>query len=287
MILPPANFDDLTDDINVETKIFLTVNRSLPSVRNVLKQLTATIRLVALVADLFSTDAFDIAKEFKVSPFLFFPSTAMAKLLGFYLPKLGETVSCKYRDMPEPVQLPGCVPIHGRDLMDPVKNRKIDSYKWVLHHVKRNKLAEGIILNSFNGVEPGAIKALQEEEPGKPPVYPIGPLIQMGSSRESDGSGCLSWLDDQPSDSVLFISFGSGGTLSYDQLQELALGIEMMGRLEIAKVVKGLMEGEEGKGLRNRMRDLKDAAAKALSEEGSSTKALAELACKWKNKIST
>ncbi|KAK4339366.1 hypothetical protein RND71_040828 [Anisodus tanguticus] len=60
----------------------------------------------------------------------------------------------------------------------------------------------------------------------------------------------------------------------------------VVGRLEIAKVVKGLMEGEVGKGVRSRMRDLKDAAAKVLSEDGSSTKALTELATKLKKKVS-
>ncbi|KAK4344964.1 hypothetical protein RND71_035140 [Anisodus tanguticus] len=42
-------------------------------------------------------------------------------------------------------------------------------------------MAEGIILNSFKDLAPGAIKALQEEEFGdsKPKVYPVGPLIRM------------------------------------------------------------------------------------------------------------
>ncbi|CAK9165798.1 unnamed protein product [Ilex paraguariensis] len=365
--------------------------------------LVGTTRLVALVVDLFGTDAFDVAIEFKVSPYIFFPSTTMSLSLFFHLPKLDETVSCEYRDHPEPVQLPGCIPVHGRDLLDMVQDRKNEAYKWILHLANGFKLAEGIILNSFKELEPRAIKALQE--PGKPAVYPIGPVIQINSSRESDGSGCLRWLDDQPSDSVLFISFGSGGTLSYDQLQELALGLEMseqrflwvvrspndraanatffnshgqedhafeflpkgfigrtkglglvvpswapqvqilghgstggflthcgwnstlesvvngipliawplyeeqkmnavmltddmkvalrpkvgengvVGRLEIAKVVKGLMEGEEGKELRNRMTDLQDAAAKELSEDGSSIKELSDLAFKRKHKI--
>ena len=43
------------------------------------------------------------------------------------------------------------------------------------------------------------------------------------------------------------------------------------------------MEGEEGKSVRNRMKDLKDLAAEVLSEDGSSTKALSEVARKWKN----
>ncbi|KAI8572714.1 hypothetical protein RHMOL_Rhmol01G0221300 [Rhododendron molle] len=58
----------------------------------------------------------------------------------------------------------------------------------------------------------------------------------------------------------------------------------IIGRAEIAKAMKGLIKGE-GKQIRNRMRGLKDAAAKVLGEDGDSTKSLAELAQKWKNKI--
>ena len=215
-------------------------------------------------------------------------------------------------------------------------------------------------------------------------------------------SECLRWLDNNSRGSVLYVSFGSGGTLSCAQQGELALGLEMSGqkflwvvrrpndeapnaaylsdksqfdpsevlpsgflertkgqglvvpswapqtqilshgaaggflthcgwnstlesvvfgvplitwplfaeqktnamilvedkkvalrpkanenglveREEIAKVVKDLMEGEEGKRLGQRMRDLKDAASRALSKDGSSTVALSELASKWAN----
>ncbi|KAK4738888.1 hypothetical protein R3W88_002585 [Solanum pinnatisectum] len=403
-LLPPVNFDDLPEDVKIETRISLTVTRSLPSLREVLKPIIESKKTVALVVDLFGTDAFDVAIDLKTSPYIFYPSTAMALSLFLYLPKLDETVSCEYRELPHPIQIPGCTPIHGKDLLDPVQNRKDESYKWLLHHAKRYGMAEGIIANSFKELEGGAIGALQKEEPGKPPVYPVGPLIQIDSGSNVDGSECLTWLDEQPRGSVLYISYGSGGTLSHEQLIEVAKGLEMseqrflwvvrcpndkianatffnvqdstnpleflpkgflektkgfglvvpnwapqarilshestggflthcgwnstlesvvhgvpliawplyaeqkmnavmlsedvkvalrpkvneengiVGRLEIAKVVKGLMEGEEGKGVRSRMRGLKDAAAKVLSEDGSSTKALAELATKLKKK---
>lgn len=48
-------------------------------------------------------------------------------------------------------------------------------------------------------------------------------------------------------------------------------------------MVKELMEGEKGKRVCIRMRELKDAAKKVLNEDGSSTKALDELASKLKN----
>ena len=57
----------------------------------------------------------------------------------------------------------------------------------------------------------------------------------------------------------------------------------LVDREEIAKVVKGLMVGEEGKKVHSRMKDLKDAAEKAPSADGSSTKALIDLASHWTN----
>ncbi|GKU96702.1 hypothetical protein SLEP1_g9909 [Rubroshorea leprosula] len=402
VFLPPVNLGDVSEDTKIETLISLTIVHSLPLLRDVLKSLAEKTRLVSLVVDLFGTDVFDVAREFNISPYIFFPSTAMALSLFLYLPKLDETVPVEYRDLTEPVKIPGCIPIHGKELLDPVQDRKNEAYKWVLHHTKRYRLAGGIMVNSFKELEAGAIKALQEKEPGKTPVYPVGPLVNVDPSTKADAAECLTWLDGQPHGSVLYVSFGSGGTLSSEQVDELALGLEMseqrflwvvrspndkvasatyfsvnsrmdpfdflpkgflertkgrglvvsswapqaqvlshgstggflthcgwnstlesvvngvpvivwplyaeqkmnavmltedikvalrpkanengvVGREEIARVVKGLMEGEEGKKVRYRMKDLKEAAAKVLSHDGSSTKALADVVHKWQN----
>ncbi|GAV64450.1 UDPGT domain-containing protein, partial [Cephalotus follicularis] len=40
-------------------------------------------------------------------------------------------------------------------------------------------------------------------------------------------SELFDWLDKQPSESVLYVSFGSGGTLSHEQTIELAWGLEL------------------------------------------------------------
>ncbi|CAK7348752.1 unnamed protein product [Dovyalis caffra] len=402
IFLPPVSFDDLPG-IRAETQISLTVTRSLSSIRDVLKSLVASTRLVALVLDLFGTDVIDVAMEFSVPSYIACLSTAMTLSLHFYLPKLDQMVSCEYKDLPEPVQLPGWgISVHGRDLPDPIQDRKDDAYKWFLHHSNRHSLAEGILLNSFVELEPGTIKALQDQELGKlPPIYPVGPIIQAGTISGANGPQCLRWLDDQPNRSVLYVSFGSGGTLSFEQLNELAMGLEMseqkflwvvrspdksttasyfsagsnanpftflpngfldrtegqgllvpswapqiqvlghvstggflthcgwnstleslvhevpliawplyaeqktnavllneglkvalrpdvdenglVGREEIARVVKCLMQGGEGLAMRNRMKRLKEAAAKAVSDDGSSTKSLHELVSKWKN----
>ncbi|KAH9734255.1 UDP-glycosyltransferase 72B1 [Citrus sinensis] len=273
IFLPPVSLDDLPDNVPIETRIILTLVRSLSSLRDALKVLTESTRLVALVVDCFGSAAFDVANEVGVPAYIFFTTTAMVLSFLFHLPELDVKFSCEYRDMPELVQLPGCVPVHGRDFIDPVQQRKNEAYRFLLSFRKQYRLAAGIMVNSFMELETGPFKALMEGESSfkPPPVYPVGPLIQTGSNNETNNDRsleCLKWLDEQPSESVLFVCFGSGGTLSQEQLNELALGLEMR---------------EEGKLLRKKMRALKDAAANALSPDGSSTKSLAQVAQRWKN----
>ena len=56
----------------------------------------------------------------------------------------------------------------------------------------------------------------------------------------------------------------------------------LVGHKDIANYTRGIIEGEEGILLRNKMKELKDAAEKALSKDGSSSKSLAEVAQLWK-----
>ncbi|KVH97274.1 hydroquinone glucosyltransferase-like [Cynara cardunculus var. scolymus] len=407
LLLPPVNFDDLPPDAKIETRISLMVTRSLPSLHQIFNTLIADKTIVALFVDLFGTDAFDVAIQFGVPTYIFFPASAMTLSLLLHLPKLDQMVSCPFRDLPDPVQIPGCIPIYGKDLLDPLQDRNNDAYKCLLHNAKRYMMAKGIVVNSFKELEGGAIEALQAEQPGKPPVYPVGPLIQTGmaeSSRDVDKSNSLKWLDGQPCGSVLYICFGSGGTLSSDQVTELAMGLELseqrflwvvrtpndkvtnatyfnahshedhfdflpkgflertknqglvvhswapqaqilshgsiggflthcgwsstletivhgvpiicwplyaeqkmnaqmltvglkvglraktnesgiVDRVAVAGVVKGLFEGEEGKGIRIRIQELKEAAANVLSKDGYSTKTLDQLASILKNDV--
>ncbi|XP_073288726.1 hydroquinone glucosyltransferase-like [Primulina huaijiensis] len=402
VLLPPVCFDDLAPGTLVETIISLTITRSLPSIRDAIISSHDSKKFSAFVVDLFGTDGFDVAAELSIPPYIFFPSNAMLLSLILHLPKLDEMVSCEYWEVPEKLQIPGCVPIHGSDLVAPLQDRKNEAYRWLLHHSKKYSMAEGIMVNTFNELESNTIKTLQENGSGsKPSIYPIGPLVQMGSNSKSDDSGSLKWLDQQPNNSVLFISLGSGGTLSHEQLIEMSLGLELseqrflwvircpndstanasyfkiqntsdplaylpegfvertknqglvvplwapqakilehdsicaflshcgwnstlesvvngvplivwplyaeqrmnavllnedvkvalrpkvgenglVGRVDIANVVKNLVEGEEGKVIRNRMKDLKDAAARVLTEDGSSARSLAEVVTKWK-----
>lgn len=65
-----------------------------------------------------------------------------------------------------------------------------------------------------------------------PPVYPVGPVLNMGPNLDSHKGAIevLRWLDDQPRSSVVFLCFGSQGSLGEDQIHELAVGLERSGQ---------------------------------------------------------
>ena len=224
--LPPVDPTLLPLNITHEETIFLTHFHSLSSFRSALRSLSS---VVAVVTDLFGVDYFDVARELNLPPYLYYTSNAFSLLSFIHLPTLHENVTCEYRDMKDPWVLPGCVPLHGKDFADPTQDRTSECYKVFMYMIKKYNMIEGIFVNSFFDLEPGAFNALINDENRLSEIYPIGPVIQPVLD-EDHGSECSSWLDEQPTNSVLFVSFGSGGTLSYDQTIELAMGLKKSGQ---------------------------------------------------------
>ncbi|XP_030940419.1 UDP-glycosyltransferase 83A1-like [Quercus lobata] len=90
------------------------------------------------------------------------------------------------------------------------------------------KQCNWLLSNSFYELDSLALNLIPE-------IMPIGPLLlanQSGSHIGSfwpEDSTCLSWLDKQPVDSVIYASFGSTSKFNQQQLDELALGLENIG----------------------------------------------------------
>ncbi|CAN6164565.1 unnamed protein product [Urochloa humidicola] len=109
--------------------------------------------------------------------------------------------------------------------------------------------ARGLILNTFEELEPDVLHALRAEFPQ---VYTIGPLAAAagpaatGLSLWEEDAACMAWLDAQAPGSVLYISFGSLAVLSPEQLAELAWGLADTGRPFLWAVRPGLVAGDRG-----------------------------------------
>ncbi|KAJ1421240.1 UDP-glycosyltransferase family, conserved site [Sesbania bispinosa] len=231
IFLPPISLEQLPDATILAVQIEHSVATSLPYLKEELKSLCSRTRVVALVVDVFAHKALDFATELNLLSYIYLPQAAMLLSTYFYSSELDEILSSESRDPQEPIKIPGCVPVLSRDLPLAFQFRSNIGYKQFLERGKRFHIPDGVFVNSFFELEAGAIKALQEEQIiGKPKVYPVGPIIQSGSIGQENGLECLTWLDKQEPKSVLYVSFGSGGTLSQEQFNELAFGLELSGQ---------------------------------------------------------
>ncbi|KAJ4828999.1 hypothetical protein Tsubulata_031730 [Turnera subulata] len=104
----------------------------------------------------------------------------------------------------------------------------------MLAMARRLREATGIIVNTFSELEPHTITSLAD---GKtPPVYPVGPILNLRGNGYDDGGNDTSkfeeiirWLDDQPPSSVVFLCFGSFGSFDEEQVKEIARALENIG----------------------------------------------------------
>lgn len=86
-------------------------------------------------------------------------------------------------------------------------------------------------MNTFNQFEPETIAAVNDGRALNsilPPILPIGPLQAFELKNDQD-KNYLSWLDNQPKESVVYVSFGSRTAMSDSQIRELSKGLDGSG----------------------------------------------------------
>ncbi|PKI57509.1 hypothetical protein CRG98_022160 [Punica granatum] len=97
--------------------------------------------------------------------------------------------------------------------------------------------SDGILVNTFEELELTGLRALTSGicVPGgpTPPIFCIGPLVSGPESWDTDSINVqddLAWLDQQPSNRVVFLCFGSRGTFTEAQVEEIAVRLERSGQ---------------------------------------------------------
>ncbi|KAH6802330.1 hypothetical protein C2S51_033776 [Perilla frutescens var. frutescens] len=89
----------------------------------------------------------------------------------------------------------------------------------IMHETLQTPRAKGLILNTFDHLEAATLDQIRTRIPN---IYAVGPLhahlknrlhyVDRSSASTSlweEDMGCLKWLDEQPSKSVIYVSFGS------------------------------------------------------------------------------
>ncbi|KAF5752964.1 hypothetical protein HS088_TW01G00882 [Tripterygium wilfordii] len=228
VLLPPVDISDIVQPTTlILTQLAMMMRKALPSLRSEISSMK--IRPTVLIVDLFGTEAFAMANEFRMLKYVFITSTAWFLALTIYLPTIDRGEEDEHVNNQEPLNIPGCFPVRFKDTFEPLVNRDDQIYVEYVRMGKEISMADGILVNTWRNLEPKTLRALEDPKMlGRlthAPVYPVGPLVRPvnpGSTSE-----VLTWLDVQPNESVVYVSFGSGGTLSAKQTTELAAGLEL------------------------------------------------------------
>ncbi|CAA2961222.1 zeatin O-glucosyltransferase-like [Olea europaea subsp. europaea] len=92
------------------------------------------------------------------------------------------------------------------------------------------KFNSGDLYNASRVVEGLYLDLLaKEKSTGTDKLWAIGPFNPVTIPERKDSNShqkCLKWLDKQPKNTVIFVSFGSTSSISDEQIKELALGLE-------------------------------------------------------------
>ncbi|XP_027098667.1 anthocyanidin 3-O-glucosyltransferase 2-like [Coffea arabica] len=234
--LPPTNptpeWSSLTRGYFIQKQL----DSQKPHVKDFIQQRktdqSSSSRLIGVVVDMFSTSMIDVADEFGIPSYVFFTSGAAFLRIMLHFQTLEDDYNqdvSEFSKSETAVSFPGFAnPIPPSVLPMALVEKQLWSRRF-LPCARGYRKAKGILINTFTELEPYALNSLNLLE-SSPQIYPVGPILNQVQYVSRDvQSGILKWLDEQPPKSVVYISFGSLGSLPMDQVKELANGLERSG----------------------------------------------------------
>ncbi|XP_024027539.1 UDP-glycosyltransferase 88A1-like [Morus notabilis] len=233
--LPP---ELLNTTAHPETLMFEVLLRNKPIVAEALRSISQSHTVHAFIMDFFCASIIEVFSSDhqlnKIPTYVFVTSPASFLASFLYLPTLHETIPQSFKDLKNTLlDIPGLPPIPALDMAKPILDRSDMAYEFFLESTTYYPKSDGLVINTFESLEPRAIKAISDglcvPHAPTPPVYCIGPLITAKGKKGSQLE-CLEWLDSQPRQSVVFLCFGSLGVFSEEQLHEIAVGLERSGQ---------------------------------------------------------
>ncbi|XP_027090655.1 anthocyanidin 3-O-glucosyltransferase 2-like [Coffea eugenioides] len=228
--LPDPQLSSQPDDPLAIQSALIDSNK--PHVRDFVAHLkhSGSSKLVGLVVDLMCTSMIDIAKEFEIHAYVFYPCAAAILGLSILVQGLVDDNqdTSKYKDSDHELSVSTYInPVPAKLIPESIFDEEGINLKIAKRVIAETK---GIMVNTFLELELYAIKALTSN-PKIPPIYQVGPLINDAgiSSNQEEIEPIIRWLDDQPTSSVIFFCFGSFGSFDSDQVKEIACAIELSG----------------------------------------------------------
>ncbi|XVF09960.1 hypothetical protein REPUB_Repub07fG0142500 [Reevesia pubescens] len=225
-----------------ESLTFEVLRLNNPNVLQALLSISKDYKIHAFIMDSFCTAAFKVLSYLNIPPYYFYTSCVACLASDLYLPTLHNTTTRSFRELNALLNIPGVPPIPSADMAKPKLDRNDNIYEICLDCSLHLPKSDGIIVNSFESLEPRAIKTICDglcvPDGPTPPIYCVGPLIADVDRRSGvsadDGvaAECLTWLDKQPSNQWRSqeVKLMGLGLFSVEQLKEIAVGLEISGQ---------------------------------------------------------
>ncbi|GAB4852349.1 hypothetical protein Ancab_016542, partial [Ancistrocladus abbreviatus] len=206
------------------------INSYTQHVRDVIKLSISgvdSVPVAGLVMDVFCISMNSIAKELGIASYLFYTSSAAFLGLMLHLPSLYDRGQFEFNESNHETIFPSFKnPLPSSTLPQSLHNKQ--GLLLSINQARQLRETKGIIVNTFAELEPYALNSLQD---GKtPPVYTVGPILDLvgqtqRKSNPDTRDKIMTWLNAQLESSVVFLCFGSLGSMHEAQMKEVALGL--------------------------------------------------------------
>ncbi|XWS74074.1 hypothetical protein CRYUN_Cryun02cG0184400 [Craigia yunnanensis] len=122
--------------------------------------------------------------------------------------------------------VPGLHPLRFKDL--PVsKFGTPENFLQLMSNICKTRTSSAVIWNTVDVLEQSSLEKIQEQCQVR--IFPIGPLHKVAppssSSLIKEDTSCITWLDKQIQNSVLYVSLGSVASIDKNELVEMAWGL--------------------------------------------------------------
>ncbi|CBI22617.3 unnamed protein product, partial [Vitis vinifera] len=183
-----------------------------PNVHQALVSISNNSSVRALIVDSFCTTALSVAAQLNIPCYYFFTSGACCLASYLYLPFIHQQTTKSFKDLNTHLHIPGLPPVPASDMAKPILDREDKAYEFFLNMFIHLPRSAGIIVNTFEALEPRAVKTILDGlcvlDGPTSPIFCIGPLIATDDRSGGGGGGgggipeCLTWLESQPKRSV-------------------------------------------------------------------------------------
>lgn len=230
------------DDRNDVASLSLAILKTMPcALEKVIKDINAhdhggSEKITSIVVDMSMMWALEITDKLGIKGAAFCPCSAAVFAMQENIPKLIEDgiidsdgfpiIKGKFQLSPRMPTM-DVADIPWSCIGDKTSQKIV--YDYITKTIHYSYLADWCLCNTTSELETGALSL-------SPKILPIGPLTESGDELRSMGQlwkedlSCLSWLDQQPPCSVIYIAFGSFTIFNPNQLKELALGLDLTNR---------------------------------------------------------